>query len=682
MVKFFNTGGMYLGLFVCMLFLLAWSAGCSELSDTGTMTPTSTIPPFQAKFGIGDIISKTVSSPDPCWLILKYDPLTEKYERAYVQKKSDGHWYRYNEKSEFVDRVLTEKIYTVTAGHVSSLSLVPVEACESVSPDNQVKNIPSTPGTQSAQSLRTIGTDAQFTASPLQGQAPLMVQFTALCGSAGEYSYAWDINNDGITEYTSRNPQHTFLVPGNYTVRQIVTNTSGSFSEIKTNYIHVTSAVLLPLPVAQFTASTTFGKPPLTVRFTDKSLSTGTTTYAWDINNDGIVDYTIKNPLHTYPAAGSYTVKLTVTNISGSNSVTKSDYITISSSQSGDCYGAEACNPTGNPIGGGAGYNRILSEKDPDVTYSVSTRDQLLSALKRAQPGEVVFVKGSAVIDMTGTPDTVIPDGVTLASDRGIDGSPGALILYTFNNNGRYGTSLFKVAGNNVRVTGLRLEGEMLPRDGTGNGEASYLVAITVRNKAGLEVDNCEIRGWAWSCVTTMDSTGTYIHHNYMHHNQARGEGYGADIYGGDMLVEANIFNYNRHDIAAGGYPGEMYEARYNLVRGDGHPIGSHHFDVHACNPYDYSDDSETSSLFIAGDLYKIHHNTFEPGPQAPIGIRSRPVTGAHIYNNIFMGDSTDTQNGVPVWQRAVTFGNMFVTDNYWEGTLYGGDEIVWYLHP
>ena len=430
---------------------------------------------------------------------------------------------------------------------------------------------------------------------------------------------------------------------------------------------------------AQFTASPLQGRVPLAVQFTDKSVSPDAISYQWDINNDGVTDYTTKNPAHTYLSTGIYTAKLTITDASGSDHETKTNYITVSSLESGETFGAEP-NPTGNPLGGGAGYLRIITGTESRVKYVVSTRDQLITALNNAKSGEVVFVKGTAVIDMTGTPNNVIPAGVTVASDRGNSGSSGALIKYSCNT--RSGTSLFEVGGDNVRVTGLRLEGEMLPEDGTGNGEASYLRAINVRNKAGLEVDNCEIFGWAWSCVTTMDSTGTYIHHNYLHHNQARGEGYGADIYGGDMLVEANIFNYNRHDIAAGGYPGEMYEARYNLVRGDGHPIGSHHFDVHACNPDDLSDANERSSAFIAGNLYKIHHNTFEAGQQASIGIRSRPVTGAYIYNNIFMGDTPDTLGGVPVWQRAVTWGNMFVSNNYWKGTLYTGDEIVWYLHP
>jgi len=42
-----------------------------------------------------------------------------------------------------------------------------------------------------------------------------------------------------------------------------------------------------------------------------------------------VVDYTTKNPSHTYQAAGNYTVKLTVTNASGSNSEIKTNYIVV-----------------------------------------------------------------------------------------------------------------------------------------------------------------------------------------------------------------------------------------------------------------------------------------------------------------------------------------------------------------
>ncbi len=86
------------------------------------------------------------------------------------------------------------------------------------------------------------------------------------------------------------------------------------------------------LPAAQFTANTTLGKYPLTVQFTDQSVSAGTTTYAWDVNNDGVTDYTTKNPSTPITAAGTYTVKLTVTNASGSDSEIKTGYITATSS--------------------------------------------------------------------------------------------------------------------------------------------------------------------------------------------------------------------------------------------------------------------------------------------------------------------------------------------------------------
>ena len=92
-------------------------------------------------------------------------------------------------------------------------------------------------------------------------------------------------------------------------------------------------------------------------------------------------------------------------------------------SPSQSAYGADA-NPTGNPVGGGAGYTRIISPTDPRVKYVVSTKDQLFTALKNVKSGEVIFVPGNANIDLTGTYATVIPGGVTLAGDRGSDGSP------------------------------------------------------------------------------------------------------------------------------------------------------------------------------------------------------------------------------------------------------------------
>ena len=93
-----------------------------------------------------------------------------------------------------------------------------------------------------------------------------------------------------------------------------------------------------------------------------------------------------------------------------------------------ETFGAEP-NPTGNPIGGGPGYTRIISETDSSVKYVVTTKDQLLDSLKNAQPGDIIYVKGNADINLTGTYGVTIPEGVILASDRGRNGSSGGRIF-------------------------------------------------------------------------------------------------------------------------------------------------------------------------------------------------------------------------------------------------------------
>ncbi len=65
--------------------------------------------------------------------------------------------------------------------------------------------------------------------------------------------------------------------------------------------------------------------------------STGTpTSWAWDINNDGTVDYATQNATHIFTTAGTYTVNLTVTNEAGSDDEIKTDYITVTSTPSVD----------------------------------------------------------------------------------------------------------------------------------------------------------------------------------------------------------------------------------------------------------------------------------------------------------------------------------------------------------
>jgi PKD repeat protein len=81
-------------------------------------------------------------------------------------------------------------------------------------------------------------------------------------------------------------------------------------------------------PVAAFTVDKTSGPAPLTVQFTDESTE-NPTSWAWDFDNDGVVDSTEQNPSYEYTAVGTYTVKLTVNNDLGSDEEIKEDYITV-----------------------------------------------------------------------------------------------------------------------------------------------------------------------------------------------------------------------------------------------------------------------------------------------------------------------------------------------------------------
>ncbi|MCA9994880.1 MAG: PKD domain-containing protein [Anaerolineales bacterium] len=162
---------------------------------------------------------------------------------------------------------------------------------------------------------------AQFSAVPLSGEAPLLVNFTDESTSTPT-SWQWDFG-DG-TSSTSQNPSHTYTNVGVYTVKLTVFKDAVSASETKTNYITVTAPV--EPPIANFEADNQCGPNPLTVQFTD--LSTGNpNSWLWNFG-DGSTS-TSQHPSHTYTALGSYTVSLTVSNSVGNDTESKTNYILV-----------------------------------------------------------------------------------------------------------------------------------------------------------------------------------------------------------------------------------------------------------------------------------------------------------------------------------------------------------------
>ncbi|SNZ16908.1 Right handed beta helix region [Natronoarchaeum philippinense] len=184
--------------------------------------------------------------------------------------------------------------------------------------------------------------------------------------------------------------------------------------------------------------------------------------------------------------------------------------------------------------GGGDRYPNTVAASAAD--YTVATESELQGAFGSAGSGDTVYV--TADIEITET--HAVPAGVTLASDRGIEGSDGAR-LHT-------SADSFPVleAGDGVRVTGLTVQGpveEFEVRQG-------YPVSTGVRVAGtNVEIDNCRLRGFSHASVEVQNHD-THVHHCDIRRNARDGLGYGVVIGSGHPTIEHCTFNYNRHSVA------------------------------------------------------------------------------------------------------------------------------------
>jgi PKD repeat protein len=118
-------------------------------------------------------------------------------------------------------------------------------------------------------------------------------------------SWSWDFG-DGNTS-TQQHPDHTYAADGTYTVILTVTD-NGGLTDDTSKPVTVSGAANIP-PTADFT----FTIDGLTVIFTDQSSDTDGTIESWSWDFDDGNTSPALNVGHTFTAAGTYTVTLTVT---------------------------------------------------------------------------------------------------------------------------------------------------------------------------------------------------------------------------------------------------------------------------------------------------------------------------------------------------------------------------------
>jgi PKD repeat protein len=160
-----------------------------------------------------------------------------------------------------------------------------------------------------------------FTANVTSGISSLPIKFTDT-STRTPTTWAWDVNNDGTTDYTTQNCNHTYSFPGTYSVKLTVSNAYSTNTTTKTDYITVYD----PGPIPDFTGNITSGNASLFVHFTDASTGSPTS-WSWNYG-DGLYS-TTQNPTHEYTTPGTYSVSLTVENTNGTNTKTRSGYITV-----------------------------------------------------------------------------------------------------------------------------------------------------------------------------------------------------------------------------------------------------------------------------------------------------------------------------------------------------------------
>jgi PKD repeat protein len=163
---------------------------------------------------------------------------------------------------------------------------------------------------------------AGFSYSPSNPTVDDTIQFTDTSSDSDGTITSWFWNfSDGIN-LTSKNPQHKYDTPGQYTVVLEVTDNDGAKKSISKIITINQSKLPNNQPTANFSFYPSTAKINDTIQFTDTSIDTDgiITLYLWNFG-DGTTS-TSKNPTHRYTANGTYSITLEITDNDGAINLT------------------------------------------------------------------------------------------------------------------------------------------------------------------------------------------------------------------------------------------------------------------------------------------------------------------------------------------------------------------------
>ena len=274
-----------------------------------------------------------------------------------------------------------------------------------------------------------------FTANPTTLYEGSSVQFNNT--TSGNYvSASWTFDGGSPATSTATNPTVTYSNHGTYDATLTIVNTNGCSSST-TEQITVYEAIP---PVADFSASETQITAGNSVTFTDLSTNMPTS-WSWTFEGGTPATSNLQNPTVTYSEPGEYTVTLVASNAFGSDTETKTAYISVAAVYNMSNEAIYVCNGTYKDPGGDSNYpnNANYTQTIYPSTEGAYVRLNFTSFSLQAASGWYSTCSDLFYIyDGTSTSATALVNGVCGTNNPGTvtaTNADGALtIVFTSNN--------------------------------------------------------------------------------------------------------------------------------------------------------------------------------------------------------------------------------------------------------
>jgi hypothetical protein len=327
----------------------------------------------------------------------------------------------------------------------------------------------------------------------------------------------------------------------------------------------------------------------------------------------------------------------------------------------------------------------------PMATITGGGDQAALLRLGVTSPNAVVTIRSGVDLDLSNEPTMVVAPGVELFGQRDAAHPSGPRLFTTTYPKVMLGVGDDERAltSDNVRITGIRFDGgESSDPCDSADLKKPDSDAVDIFSSKNVEVDHSEFYHWTGTAVQVRDlgnrinrdnSDTVSIHDNWIHDNQhpttcdlftftGHGGGYGVSVNdSGYARIEHNVFDDNRHAVAANGHAGDGYSLVGNLFLRPGvdsvHIVTNynHQIDVHGLGTCPEIS-SEHYNCGDAGEYFSVASNTVVGNPNAnsdAIQLRGTPTSyttdpvhgGMQVVGNVFVQNITQaltqTQTGL-----------------------------------